>query len=663
MNRFYTYILFGILLFVVGCVDTPAPECFKPTTDSHYLEVDKTELNFESAESVNSLSLRSSQNWYFSEYASWLDVSDINGFGDARVDIVASENFSADTVRTNIFNLTTEDEGWYHSKQIGAVQAAAVPYIDFGQGELVISGAASTNRLNISSNTLWTATCNADWLTISPADDNSYIDITVSENLSSEERVATIVFTGAITKTFKVTQNVVVITINNHTLEYPQSGGAYKLKITSEVAWNVVSNDWIEVTPSSGGAGEHEITIAVLPNWGTNNRVSTVKFDIGDYIPNYVIIKQDGIILATEENLTFKALGDTKTIHVESNIEWNVLSKPSWIEISPSSTKGSSTVTVTADNNSDAVNRSGSIVLGIEGVTHTAEINVSQDGKHFAINNESLAFKSTGGVMELTMFTNDSWYITLNNNSEWINLSQDSGEETVMVNIAAIDNPSVNPRSDIARVIPMDCPSVDVVIRQEARYITINTNGVQFFSKGGTSDAILVSTDGEFVITEDVDWLSFVQDRNLFYITAETNETGHIRTGVITLQLTDLVEGSMSLQLIVTQIAPGGVFGKDDYAADDMWDASYDGIFNIKVLDYISDENWDEKGNHGINLNIEGYIGDSNWDGNFGNADMDKNDYPTDDDYNANNGNENSNVDKDDFHNDENYDNDKIENN
>ena len=233
-----------------------------------------------------------------------------------------------------------------------------------------------------------------------------------------------------------------------------------------------------------------------------------------------------------------------------------------------------------------------------------------------------------------------------------------------MVNIAAIDNPSVNPRSDIARVIPMDCPSVDVVIRQEARYITINTNGVQFFSKGGTSDAILVSTDGEFVITEDVDWLSFVQDRNVFYITAETNETGHIRTGVITLQLTDLVEGSMSLQLIVTQIAPGGVFGRDDYAADDMWDASYDGIFNIKVLDYISDENWDENGNHGINLNIEGYIGDSNWDGNFGNADMDKNDYPTDDDYNANNNdNGNGNVDKDDFHNDENYDNDKIENN
>ena len=102
------------------------------------------------------------------------------------------------------------------------------------------------------------------------------------------------------------------------------------------------------------------------------------------------------------------------------------------------------------------------------------------------------------------------------------------------------------------------------------------------------------------------------------------------QTGYVTITMTDLVEGSLSLELEVTQITPAGIFGRDDYESEDLWDADYDSIFNISVIEYVSDSNWDENGNHGINLNIDGYTGDECWDGTSGSGDMDRDDYPDD---------------------------------
>ena len=105
---------------------------------------------------------------------------------------------------------------------------------------------------------------------MSSATDNSYIDISVLENTTDCERVAHIVLSGATTEVFDLTQNVAQLETEQHILEYPQAGGAYKVKISSEVAWAISISEsyssWIDVSPSSGEAGEYELTIAVSPN-------------------------------------------------------------------------------------------------------------------------------------------------------------------------------------------------------------------------------------------------------------------------------------------------------------------------------------------------------------------------------------------------------------
>lgn len=616
MKRFLKYIvLIGATTLLAGCTDTPAPEGFLPTGVAHYLEVSQTEISFGSDVESKDISVHSSQSWAFSDYAEWLSLSNNNGEGDMNIKVEAQENLSADVTRTSVFYLSTMDDGWNFTKTISADQKAAVPYIIFSPESINVSGSSSTNRVNVNANTIWTARCDADWLTYSPANDLSYIDISISENLTSDVRTANIIVSGSTTEILTITQNIANLDTETNKLEYSQSGGSYLLKINSEVAWSArTSYDWIDVAPVNSTAGESNITISTTPNWDTEQRYGTVGFYVGDVSFATVLILQGGVKLSAPERVSFRALGESKTAQIEGNLSWNILSKPDWVTVSPDSADGSSMITITAKNNSDATNRTGIIKLGKEGVTHTAEISVSQDGKYFSVNNEELAIGSKGGTMQVSIATNDSWSVDLFNNAQWLTVSVKSGEESLTIDFIAEDNPSVNPRSETATISPKDLESVNVVIRQKARYLSVDSDGVQFFSKGGTSAPITISTDGKYSISEQTDWFSISQEGDVFTVSADVNETGHIRTGDITITLTDLTEGSLTLTLTVTQIAPGGNFSREDYTDDNLWDATYNSVFSISVIGYAADENWDEKDHHGITVTIKGYSEDENWD-------------------------------------------------
>lgn len=650
----------GIALLLASCVDTPVPEEYKPTGEAHYLEVSQTELRFGSDAESKKVSVNSSQSWMFSDYATWLNLSSDSGNGDCEVSIDAEENLSADVVRTSIFYLKTMDEGWNFAKTMSADQKAAIPYIVFNPESITTAGSASNHKINVNANTQWTARCDAEWVSLTPATDLSYLDVTLSENLTNVARTAHIIVEGAKTEIFVVTQNAANLSADVNTLEYSQSGGSYLLKINSEVAWSANSTyDWIDVTPVSGSAGEASITIATTPNWNTNSRTGSVGFYIGNDKYTSIVIKQDGVKLSAVNELSFRALGESKTVEVDANISWKVLSKPNWVSVSPESADGSSVMTVSVGNNSDAANRTGIIILGNKGVTQTAEISVSQDGKYFSVNNETLAIGSKGGKMQVSLATNDSWSISLLNNAKWLTVSEMSGEESLTVDFTAGDNPSVNPRSETATITTTDLDPVNVILRQSARYLTVDSEGVQFFSKGGTSAPIVISTDGKYTVTEQTDWFSVSHEGDVIVVKADVNETGHIRTGDISITLTDLTDGSMTLALTVTQLAPGGNFSREDYTEDNLWDATYNSVFTISVIGYASDENWDEKDHHGITVTIEGYKGDENWDGTFGSGNIGKDDYSGDDSYNADNGS--GDLGKDDYSGDDNYDNDSVE--
>ena len=632
MKKVIKYIGFICSLLLTAACGVDVPDNLSPGLDPYYLTVDNQNFYFGSEANTKHLNIKSSVDWSFSDYDYWVSLSSRSGHGNSIITMAVEENFSADASRTNIFYLGASGKGWTHTKPISLQQAAATPYIytDLDERNLYVSGKAATYRINVESNTVWDAYVNYDsWCTVTVADDRSYLDVHIAENNTGYERGTSITLSGATAITFEVNQQTAQVTADNPTLSFPRSGGSYLVNINADAAWTAGAGaDWLDISQTSGKAGNNEIIVSATEYWGTSDRTGYIYFYIGASTFG-LKVTQSKAYINTLSSITLKALGEESVfVQVSSNFPWEVLSAPNWLRTAVGSGAQEGMVMLEAENNSESVNRSGVVTLGKEGLSLKAELIVTQDGKYFSINNEALAIGSKGGRMQVTINTNDRWKITLKDEADWLDVSSRSGKEKQTVDFIADDNPSVNTRSTTANIAPADLDSIDVVIRQQARYLSVDTYGLTFFSKGGKSSPVTVSTDGVFAIECAEEWITVSSgtgtQSNIIYVTAAENDTHKTRRGKIKLYLTDLIDGEMSLTIKVEQLKEGGNFFKTDYMEDVDWDKYNYTSLSVSVVGFSGDECWDTSDNLGLELTITGYKEDERWDGNFNSVELGK---------------------------------------
>ena len=136
----------------------------------------------------------------------------------------------------------------------------------------------------ITSNTAWTVSCDAEWVSIEPAsgEGDANITITVTENTGIEERSADVKVTaGELSETIKVAQLAAApsISIDNDALVASAEASSLTITVTANAPWSVVpQNGWVTVTPSSGEAGETTVTVAFDENISLRERQTTVAF-------------------------------------------------------------------------------------------------------------------------------------------------------------------------------------------------------------------------------------------------------------------------------------------------------------------------------------------------------------------------------------------------
>lgn len=152
------------------------------------------------------------------------------------------------------------------------------------------------------------------------------------------------------------------------------------------------------------------------------------------------------------------------------------------------------------------------------------------------------------------------------------------------------------------------------MVSQNARYLNVDTREVLFYSKGGTSEAISVLTDGTYSISCSDSWLSVNQSSNTFTVTATENTTTDARIGYITIALTDLKEGTYSLKLAVNQLNNGGTFLCNDYGDDINYDSMGNSTGSLTITGFGSDKNYDSTTTSGTTLSVSNFKSDSNWD-------------------------------------------------
>lgn len=219
--------------------------------------------------------------WHISESVDWLTVNPIQGTGSVDVELMTGANPSSIDERSCELTVTT-DGGV--TRTITLTQGrnnesleVSTHSLSFGEGrgELVFS---------ITSNTRWTITGGADWLSLSATDgqDNGSITVIVQTNTTEYERTAVYTVTGnsGSAQQVNVTQlgKDVILTIEPSQIEATAKGRTYSFQIGGNADWTVTADvtTWLELDTRSG-SGESPVRITLQDNVTSEARTANIR--------------------------------------------------------------------------------------------------------------------------------------------------------------------------------------------------------------------------------------------------------------------------------------------------------------------------------------------------------------------------------------------------
>jgi len=155
--------------------------------------------------------------------------------------------------------------------------------LSISSASLSFVASGEQQAFTITSNTDWTVSSSASWLTVSPASgsNNGTVTVTAVANSATTQRTATITVSGtSITaQTISITQDaapVLNVSISPSTLNFAASGEQQILSITSNTNWRVSSDaSWLTVSPTSG-SNDGSVTATAAENTATTQRTATI---------------------------------------------------------------------------------------------------------------------------------------------------------------------------------------------------------------------------------------------------------------------------------------------------------------------------------------------------------------------------------------------------
>ncbi|MGM9768626.1 MAG: M64 family metallopeptidase [Candidatus Cryptobacteroides sp.] len=191
--------------------------------------------------------------------------------------------------------------------------------------------AGKSLKVNVSANVGWEVTC-PGWIVCTPSSGTGNAEVTVKAEMNPGlDRSATLMFTGAgITASVEAVQSGVDFSLSSYEFTFDESGTPATLTVYSKYDWDIDSKDvpWCTVTPSSGSAGETQVTLT--PAKFTDRTPRSAAFLQVNYNStfSYVTVSQTMPNSAPEKPvLTFPAAGATD-IPTNVTFNWNVPADP-----------------------------------------------------------------------------------------------------------------------------------------------------------------------------------------------------------------------------------------------------------------------------------------------------------------------------------------------
>ena len=577
MRKLLTFLqAVAISTLIAGCGGTGTENEPEITPEIKFTEdIVTSGISVESAEQSITLSFSTNVAWSATVSADWLTISPSSGeAGKNSVKVEVEENR---TGQPRSATITISDKESTQKVSVTVRQEALKASLTVSPESLEFSANKGEEMLNVTSNTDWVITKDAEWITLDSDKGKGLATIAagVTENTSLTSRTGSITVSttdGSVKKTVSVRQSGadVIFTIDKNEFNVAAVGESFSVKVTHNIGYKINSQpEWVKQTDKVPGGNTDTYTFNAEANTSTEAREGVIVFcnDNNECVP--VTVKQAGAnatLSVSPAELTFTANTESKSLDVTSNTAWTAASGASWAKLNKTNGSGNAQIAVTAEENTAITQRSATITIKTADGKASATVKVTQSAANviFSVDKNEHSVAAAGGDFSVKVTRNIGYKI--NSQPEWVKQTgKVPSGNTDTYTFKTEVNTSTAAREGVIVFCNDNNECVPVTVKQAGASTTLSVSPAELtFTAKPESKSFSVSSNTDWSVASSADWVKIgtTSGSGNAQVTAsaEENTATTQRTATITLKTTD---GKATATIKVTQNPADVVFSID----------------------------------------------------------------------------------------------------
>ena len=566
----------AIATLIAGCGGTGTENEPEITPEIKFTEdIVTSGISVESAEQSITLSFSTNVAWSATVSADWLTISPSSGeAGKNSVKVEVEENR---TGQPRSATITISDKESTRKVSVTVRQEALKASLTVSPESLEFSANKGEEMLNVTSNTDWVITKDAEWITLDSDKGKGLATIAagVTENTSLTSRTGSITVStsdGGVKKTVSVRQSgaAVVFTIDRNEFSVAAAGESFSVKVTHNIGYKINSQpDWVKQTGKVPSGNTDTYTFTAEANTTTEAREGVIVFcnDNNECVP--VTVKQAGAnatLSVSPAELTFTAKAEAKSLDVTSNTAWTAASGASWAKLNKTNGSGNAQIAVTAEENTAITQRSATVTIKTADGKATATVKVTQSAANviFSVDKNEHSVAAAGGDFTVKVTRNIGYKI--NSQPEWVKQPDKANSGNVDTYTFTTEaNTSTEAREGVIVFCNDNNERIQVTVKQAGAKASLSVSPAELtFTAKPESKSFSVSSNTDWSVASSADWVKIgtTSGSGNAQVTAsaEENTATTQRSATITLKTTD---GKATATIKVTQNPADVVFSID----------------------------------------------------------------------------------------------------
>ena len=556
MRKLLTFLqAVAIATLIAGCGGTGTENEPEITPEIKFTEdIVTSGISVESAEQSITLSFSTNVAWSATVSADWLTISPSSGeAGKNSVKVEVEENR---TGQPRSATITISDKESMQKVSVTVRQEALKASLTVSPESLEFSANKGEEMLNVTSNTDWVITKDAEWITLDSDKGKGLATIAagVTENTSLTSRTGSITVStsdGSVKKTVSVRQSgaAVIFTIDKNEFNVAAVGESFSVKVTHNIGYKINSQpEWVKQTDKANSGNVDTYTFTAEANTSTEAREGVIVFcnDNNECVP--VTVKQAGAnatLSVSPAELTFTANTESKSLDVTSNTAWTAASGASWAKLNKTNGCGNAQIAVTAEENTAITQRSATITIKTADGKATATVKVTQSAANviFSVDKNEHSVAAAGGDFTVKVTHNIGYKI--NSQPDWVKQTGKASSGNVdTFTFKAEANTSTVAREGVIVFCNDNNECVPVTVKQAGANATLSVSPASMtFTAKSESKTFTVTSNTDWTMTSDAAWVKLSatdgSGNAQVTVTAEENTATKQRIATITLKTKD----------------------------------------------------------------------------------------------------------------------------